>query len=209
VPELNDRLEDARRRHARPETASRFRAGLYRPVLAALVAVAVAAGAWWSLRPNHPPVARDASPILDSSAFLAVALTPGVTKGNGSGAHFRIPNSNTKVRFLLEVPAADYASGATAFLDRVEDDGGRTRIRSWPQSLRMESAPGGYRVTLGLDSTLLARADYVITLRGPDGSALESYLVRAEQGSPCPAGSSPCSGSEPPGEERSAPRQRR
>jgi hypothetical protein len=174
IPELRRRL-DAHR----VEVNNRWRQP-WRLVLVPLAVVLICAGIYWVLSPQlQRPSAGDQSHGSTVSALVAT-LSPGVTKGEGKEAAISLPRKEAIITLRLEITAADKSDPLSASLDRFDGNGQRTRVYLWDQPLKSERATYGYWVPLELKSTLLQHADYIVTLRSPDGAVLEAYVFRAK-----------------------------
>jgi hypothetical protein len=178
VPELRRRLAKARRQ--RTETAPVWgpRGTAWRMALATLLVLAVV-GVWMHRRlPSkvdgpHKPVVAPAMPAL------IVTLTAGVAKGSADGAEVRLPGGGKRIRFLLE---AEDATGPTNCLAEISIIGAKPeRVRIWRSTgpLPSEKSFGRTYFVLDVDSVILHRADYVVTLSRGDGEIIDNYLFRA------------------------------
>ena len=173
VPELRRRL-DAHRAQLTNRLRQRWRFALV-----AATAFLIIGGVFWSSTQLHRTPAGNRGRTIAPSVVIAT-LSPGLTKGAGKQPTISVPQKEAIVRFRLELPADGKSDMLSASLDRIGDNGERTRLHSWPPPLKEEPVAAGHAVSLDLSSNLLQHADYILSLRSADGAVLETYVFRAE-----------------------------
>jgi hypothetical protein len=177
VPDLRKRLDEVRSQRATVVALDRRQIALAWQIAAVALVCVAGLSTWLLLRQSGQPfqVAHNERP----SAEITIALRPGVAKGDGEGvAQFVLPSQRTPIRLSLELLGSRADLQYQVELFSISLDGQPNKL--WRSAMLSASAPvaGGRTVSCTLDSTLLARGDYLVHLATPDGSVVESYTFR-------------------------------
>jgi len=177
IPELNRRVEEARRRLTSPPERARLRLKSWPAlVLAGTTVILIFGGILFErqLRVEALPAAAIAQQIRGR-----LTLQPGVLMAGDGGGRLVLPNDRGAILVTLDLPVAGRPVTCGVQLSEVTDGGGlETR---WTAAAPILSSPAGGRQQLSvvLDSRVLHSGDFVVELTGLDRPFQATYLFRA------------------------------
>lgn len=173
VPQLREKVEEARNRLAAPPSIAAFGAW-WKPVLAGVAAIAMGSGIWFQAYRQQLAGVESAAP----SPVLSVHLTPGLIKdADARPVEFPSP-ANGAVRFALELPGGQSAIGCAARLFRVEADGHWRSLWASPKPARSFGVQGGQELTIDADATDFVPGYFILQVTGSEGQVRENYVFR-------------------------------
>ena len=178
IPALFQKVLAARSARAlRPLPAPTF--GLQWQLAFAVLVIVSGFAIWSYVRGSHPQpplVVQDPRQL----PTLALAISPGIPKGNAPQSVLSLPASATHVKLALELP------GRSAQLDCLvrlvlPGPNGRNDAKVVPLGeFRSEAAPEGQKLTVLMESSSLIEADYLLEVANHNGTLLEVYSLRVK-----------------------------
>jgi hypothetical protein len=172
IPELRQRVDDASRQQTRRALGNKWAA---RQMVFVAMVLLVSVGVWTYRESRAPAVIRSSGSRAIIPA-LVVPLSPGVVKGQSGVAEVRMPASRGTIRFLLDAPGTQPFREVFAGLFLIGSSGERTRV--WQSNTPLASIGTGVEVRFAanIDSAILRRGDYLLSLESKSGEALDNYL---------------------------------
>ncbi len=174
VPGLSRRVEEVRHKLERTHSPVRYTRLL---LSATILLICVGGPALWiylgRMRIKVPQPQAGTRPLL-----ATVTLSPGLLKGeNTSAARIGAPSGRGDIKLLLELPGQRTEVLCSAGISLGLPNGRWKRIWLTPKPVWSTAFTGEQRLVLIIDSSLLARGDYLVEAVGVVQPVHETYYL--------------------------------